>query len=180
MIDAGVSRSFSRGIVTCGPTIIMTTVATADRAMQLPMLEERPLRSFAPKLWGTDNDGATTTYSSYNITQSKGEKSISTIFATHNNNSKDGKGYLFDVQGNYLEYLLFYDSEFRPEQRTADVIAQFGATRRSMVNATIFSSDLASVTPRDGVIFNGNRNYCVLSRSWDFWNDTVKIKAIEI
>ena len=136
--------------------------------------------SFAPKLWGTDNDGDANTYTSYNFTQSKGEKSISTIFATHNNNSKDGKGYLFDVQGNYLEYLLFYDSEFRPEQRTADVIAQFGATHRSMVNATIFSLDLASVTPRDGVIFNGNRNYCVLSRSWDFWNDTVKIKAIEI
>ena len=53
MMVASVPSIFSIGMVINGPTTMITTLAMADRTMQLPMASVNPLRSLAPKLWET-------------------------------------------------------------------------------------------------------------------------------
>lgn len=135
--------------------------------------------SHAPLLTGNiENTETRNTYTAANATQYPEKRELTTILATYNNN-KNGKAFMFNAAGGYLDGLMYNDSEYIPEQRTADIMAAFGGSHRSQINATLFAADLAGVTPKDGVMFNGG-DYCIFSRSLNLWDDTIKIKAIEI
>lgn len=106
------------------------------------------------------------------------EKTYDIPFTAYKNNAFGSAIAMLGNNG-YCSALHYGQTSENPNEHVANIIAGFGSTCRLCAEVELFASVLPEFTPMD-MMEAGGKTYCVVSRKWNWDDDKINIKAIEI
>lgn len=106
------------------------------------------------------------------------EKTYDIPFTAYKNNAFGSAIAMLGNNG-YCSALHYGQTSENPNEHVANIIAGFGSTCRLCAEVELFASVLPEFTPMD-MMEAGGKTYCVMSRKWNWDDDKINIKAIEI
>lgn len=138
-------------------------------------LEVKFLQENSSELYNEDSENVAEVSSGSTFND---EKTYDIPFTAYKNNAFGSAIAMLGNNG-YCSALHYGQTSENPNEHVANIIAGFGSTCRLCAEVELFASVLPEFTPMD-MMEAGGKTYCVVSRKWNWDDDKINIKAIEI